>query len=66
MRCSDSTTQPSTALAAPVSPLPAPRGTMGTPAARAACTVATTSSVLRGITTTAAVPPATKTARSWA
>ena len=64
IRWSDTSTQPSTALAAPVRPVPAPRGTIGTPAARAASTTATTSAVDRGLTSTAAVPAATKAARS--
>jgi hypothetical protein len=66
MRCIDSTRQASTAFDPPVRPLPAPRGTTGAPAARAAASAATTSSVDRGITSTAAVPGCSKMARSCA
>ena len=47
---------PSTALLAPASPDPAPRGTTGTPCRVATCITATTSAVLRGSTTAAGVP----------
>ena len=47
---------PSTALLAPASPDPAPRGTTGTPCRLATCMTATTSAVLRGSTTAAGVP----------
>ena len=47
---------PSTALLAPASPEPAPRGTTGMPYREATCITATTSAVLRGRTTAAGVP----------
>lgn len=56
MAAMDSTMQPSTALAAPASPLPAPRATTGAFAAFATRMQATTSSVLRGRTRTAGRP----------
>lgn len=54
------------ALAAPVRPEPAPRGTTGTSAALAASTAVTTSLVERGTTSAVAVPADSNTARSWA
>ena len=48
--------QPSTAFAAPASPLPAPRATTGTREACATFMHATTSSVLRGRTRAAGIP----------
>ncbi len=49
-------TAPSTAFAAPVSPEPAPRGTIGTPAAEHARTTAATCAVSAGKTTANGVP----------
>jgi len=45
-------TPPSAGTAPPASPVPEPRGTIGTPAARVARTTSRTSAVLPGITTT--------------
>ena len=53
IRESATTTAPSTGSAPPERPVPAPRGTMGAPAARAARTTAATSSVEPGSTTSA-------------
>ena len=49
-------TPPSTALAAPVRPDPAPRGTIGTPAAAQALTTPDTCSVSSGKTTANGLP----------
>ena len=49
-------TAPATPLAAPVNPDPAPRGTIGTPAAAQARTTAATWSVSVGNTTASGVP----------
>ena len=51
IRESATTIEPSLGRAPPESPVPAPRGTIGTPASRAARTTATTSSVEPGSTT---------------
>ncbi len=51
-----SITQPSMAFAAPDSPLPAPRGTIGTSAAAHARTTACTCSVSVGSTTASGLP----------
>ena len=51
MREHSITTPPSSAIAPPESPVPAPRGTKGTAWARQARTTACTSSRLRGKTT---------------
>jgi hypothetical protein len=61
----DSTMPPSTAVAPPESPLPAPRGTTGTRCAVAHRRTAWTSSVLVGRTTANGVPAAGSIARSW-
>lgn len=53
MRAIDTTTPPENGTAAPVVPVPAPRATIGTPCARQACTIATTSSVSPGKATAA-------------
>ena len=52
IRESPSSKHPGTGSAPPDSPVPAPRGTMGMPAATAIRTTATTSSVEAGSTTT--------------
>ena len=49
-------TAPSTPFDAPVSPDPAPRGTIGTPAAAQARTTAATSAVDPGFTTASGTP----------
>ena len=53
---STTVTAPSTALAAPVRPDPAPRGTIGTPAAAQARTTAATCAVSVGNTTASGFP----------
>ncbi len=55
---------PSTALDPPDSPLPAPRGTTGTPWAAAQRTVACTSAASRARTTAIGVPAAGSRAQS--
>gem|GEM_PF-6409826 len=56
IRASDSTTQPSTAVAPPARPVPAPRGTTGTRCALAQRRVATTSSTDSARTTPRGIP----------
>ena len=51
MRESATTTPPGVGRAPPERPVPEPRGTSGTPAARASRTTCTTSSVVAGSTT---------------
>jgi len=55
---------PSTALAPPDNPVPAPRGTTGAPSSAATRTTAWTSVSLRARTATAAVPTAAHSASS--
>ena len=59
-----STIAPSTAFAAPASPVRAPCGTTGTRCADATSTTATTSAVLRGRTTANGVPAGHRSAWS--
>ena len=56
MRFTPTMTPPREAIAPPMSPVPEPRGTMGTPASRHARTTASTCSALDGSTTTSGVP----------
>ena len=51
------TTPPSIAIAPPERPVPAPRGTKGTPKRRQARTTRATSSVSRGSTTAVGIAP---------
>jgi hypothetical protein len=66
MRVSTRVMQPSTALAPPTRPDPAPRGTTGTPCAEAIRRTAETSSVVRGSATAAGMPASTSIAWSRA
>ena len=52
MSAKDTTMPPCAAMAPPVWPVPAPRGTMGVPVSAAMRIAATTSAVDRGTTTT--------------
>jgi hypothetical protein len=61
----DSTMQPSTALAPPDRPVPAPRVTRGVPVSTQASTTACTSAVLRGRTSATGTPYAAHSASSW-
>ena len=61
----ESTMPPSIAAAPPESPVPAPRGTTGTPWAAATRIAAWTSAVWRGRTTASGRPPDTSSAWSW-
>ena len=58
------TTQPSTALAPPDSPVPAPRVTSGVPVAAQADTTSATSAVVRGRTTATGFPNGAHSASS--
>ena len=60
----DRTTQPSTALAPPDSPVPAPRVTSGVPVAAQADTTSATSAVVRGRTTADGCPNGAHSASS--
>ena len=64
IRSVDRTTQPSTALAPPESPVPAPRVTSGVPVAAQADTTSATSAVVRGRTTAAGCPNGAHSASS--
>ena len=66
MRSRESITQPSMALAPPDSPVPAPRGTIGTSAAAQALTTAATSAVLCGRTSAMDFPASAHAVSSWA
>ena len=66
MRSSERITPPSTALAPPDRPVPAPRGTIGTPAAAHALTTAATSAVLVGRTSAIDFPASAHAASSRA
>ena len=59
------TTQPSTALAPPDSPVPAPRVTSGVAVAAQADTTSATSAVVAGRTTAAGLPNGAHSASSW-
>ena len=61
----DRTTHPSTALAPPDRPVPAPRVTSGAPCARQARTTAWTSVVLCGRTSATGAPYVAHSASSW-
>ncbi len=65
IRSSDSTRQPSIALAPPLSPEPAPRGTTGTPTRPAATITPWTSAVVVGRATAAGVPAASSPGAAW-
>ena len=64
MRAKERSTAPSSGVAAPESPVPAPRAVTERPADRAACTTATTSSRSAGHTTYAGLPAGTPSASS--
>ncbi|OLT09769.1 hypothetical protein BJF78_06050 [Pseudonocardia sp. CNS-139] len=66
IRSVESTTHPSTALAPPDRPVPAPRGTSGRRCRAQARTTSATSAVLRGRTTAAARPCGAHSASSCA
>ena len=51
IRAKEMTIPPSGAMAPPVCPVPAPRGTIGVSVSFATCTAATTSAVVSGTTT---------------
>src|SRR5947208_2991943 len=61
----ETTTHPSTALAPPDRPVPAPRATIGTPCSAHHWTIFRTSAVSRGRTTAAGVPYGAHSASSW-
>ena len=56
MRLTPIITPPAGAVAPPISPVPEPRGMMGTPASRQRRTTASTSAVDRGSTTRSGMP----------